>query len=55
LALDWSGLKSIEHKRILYLNVEDKRLRLRTEHLDLILQAYREPYPNLDLGQCYFF
>jgi predicted AAA+ superfamily ATPase len=47
--------QSIDHKRILYLNFEDERLRLRTEDLDLILQAYRELYPDLDLSQCYFF
>ena len=45
----------IDHRRILYVNFEDERLRLRTEDLDLILQAYRELYPELDLSQCYFF
>ena len=47
--------QSIDSKRILYLNFEDERLQLRTEDLDLILQAYRELYPDLDLSQCYFF
>lgn len=47
--------QSIDPKRILYLNFEDERLRLRSEDLDLILQAYRELYPDLDLSQCYFF
>lgn len=40
---------------ILYLNFEDERLRLTTSDLDLILQAYRELYPNLDISKCYFF
>jgi hypothetical protein len=40
---------------ILYLNFEDERLKLETNDLDLILQAYRELYPNLDISGCYFF
>lgn len=47
--------QTIDNKRILYLNFEDERLRLGTKDLDLILQAYRELYPDLDLSQCYFF
>ena len=40
---------------ILYLNFEDERLRLTTDDLDFILQAYRELYPDLDISKCYFF
>ncbi len=40
---------------ILYLNFEDERLRLGAVDLDLILQAYRELYPNLDISKCFFF
>lgn len=47
--------QTLEVKCILYMNFEDERLTLRTEDLDLILQAYRELYPDLDLSQCYFF
>ena len=47
--------KSMDKRRILYLNFEDERLHLKAEDLDLILQAYRELYPDLDLSQCYFF
>ena len=38
-----------------YLNFEDERLRLTTDDLDFILQAYRELYPDLDISKCYFF
>ncbi len=42
-------------ERILYLNFEDERWDATSEDLDLILQAYQELYPNLDLAECYFF
>ena len=47
--------KGLSPENILYLNFEDERLRLTTSDLDLILQAYRELYPNIDLAKCYFF
>ena len=47
--------KGVSSELVLYLNFEDERLRLKTEDLDLILQAYRELYPNHDLSRCYFF
>lgn len=47
--------ETIPTEQIVYLNFEDERLDLATEELDLILQAYRELYPDLDLSQCYFF
>ncbi len=34
---------------------EDERLDLTTEELDLILQAYRELYPEIDLSKAFFF
>lgn len=40
-------------RNILYLNFEDERLDLKTGELDLILQAYRELYPDLNLKECY--
>lgn len=40
---------------ILYLNFEDERLKLTTDELDLILQSYRELYPNHIMTTCYFF
>jgi len=42
-------------KKILYINFEDERLTLDHDELDLILQAYQELYPKLDLTECYFF
>lgn len=47
--------KRVSPKQILYLNFEDERLKLLTEELDLILQSYRELYPNINLSKCYFF
>ena len=40
---------------ILYVNFEDERLELKTEELDLLLQAYQELYPDLLLETCSFF
>jgi len=45
----------IPKKNILYINFEDERLMLEQDQLDLILMAYQELYPRLDLGKCYFF
>ena len=42
-------------EQLIYLSFEDERLNLQTADLDLILQAYRELYPDRDLAQCYFF
>ncbi len=47
--------KEVLKEKILYLNFEDERLDLTPQTLDLILQAYRELYPELDLRECYFF
>ncbi len=45
----------IPKNQILFLNFEDERLELKVDELDLILQGYRELYPNQDLKKCYFF
>lgn len=47
--------QSLPVEKLIYLSFEDERLSLQAEDLDLILQAYRELYPDLDLTQCYFF
>ena len=47
--------KGIPSKRIFYLNFEDERLKLNSRELDLIIQSYREIYPDNDLSECYFF
>jgi len=41
--------------KILFLNFEDERLDLAIDELDLILQSYRELYPEQNLDECYFF
>lgn len=46
---------AIPIKLILYLNFEDERLDFRTDELDLILQAYRELYPDLAMKECHLF
>ena len=52
MGLVQSGIKQ---ERILYLNFEDERLQLRASHLDLVLQAYQELYPETKWKECYFF
>jgi len=46
---------NVPKRNILYINFEDERLTLDQNQLDLILQAYQELYPKLDLAECYFF
>ena len=47
--------KGISPENILYFNFEDERIDNTTFELDLILQAYRELYPNKNLKDVYFF
>lgn len=47
--------QGVSMDRILYVNFEDERLELKTEELDLLLQAYQELYPDLQVEGCYFF
>ena len=46
--------QGVARNRILYLNFEDERLELEGRH-DLIIEAYLELYPGLDLSLSYFF
>ena len=46
--------QGVARNRILYLNFEDERLELEGRH-DLIIEAYLELYPELDLSMSYFF
>lgn len=48
-------IRGIPKTRILYVNFEDERLDLKTDELDLLLQAFRELYPDTLLDTCYFF
>lgn len=47
--------QGVSAEQILYINFEDERLQLSSKELDLILQVYRELYPQLQLSNCYFF
>ncbi|NVM21095.1 MAG: ATP-binding protein [Desulfobacterales bacterium] len=46
--------QSVVPNQILYVNFEDERLELEGRH-DLIIEAYLELYPELDLSLSYFF
>lgn len=45
----------IAPERILYINFEDERLQVTSGDLDMILQAYQELHPHIELSDCYFF
>ena len=45
----------VKKKQLLYLNFEDERLAFTIDELEIILQAYRELYPEQKLSDCYFF
>lgn len=47
--------QNIPKEKILFLNFEDERLELSADELDLVLQSFRELYPEQDLKGCYFF
>ena len=47
--------KTIDKKRILFFNFEDERFELNQESLDLILQAYMELYPEIEMKDTYLF
>ncbi len=47
--------ESVAKEQIVFINFEDERLDLKVDELDLILQSYKELYPNLDLNNSYLF
>ena len=47
--------QGIPKEKILYFNFEDERIDFTPQTLDLILQAYRELYPDIELREVYFF
>lgn len=47
--------KTIPKEKIVYINFEDERFDLKLEELDVILQAYRELFPDINLNEVYFF
>jgi hypothetical protein len=48
-------LQKIDKTDLIFINFEDERLDLSSREADLLLQAYRELYPDHDLASCYFF
>jgi len=47
--------KGIAREKILFINFDDERLQFNPGNLDLILQAYRELYPDISLADIYIF
>jgi len=47
--------QTIDKKRILFFNFEDERFELNQENLDVILQAYMELYPEIEMKDTYLF
>jgi len=47
--------QGIPKKQIIYINFEDERLNFNQDNLDLILQAYRELYPEVNEKDIWFF
>ena len=47
--------EGINKRNVVYINFEDERLDMQQADLDLILQAYRELYPEIDLHNVWFF
>ncbi|MDM8524022.1 ATP-binding protein, partial [Desulfococcaceae bacterium HSG8] len=52
--MDEQQRRGLQRHQILYLNFEDERLELEGQH-DLILEAYWELYPDLDMAETFFF
>lgn len=47
--------ENISKENIIFINFEDERLNLKAEELDLIIQSYRELYPEKVIKEVYFF
>ena len=47
--------QTIPKKQILFFNFEDERFELNQESLDVILQAYMELYPHIEMENVYLF
>lgn len=47
--------KRIPGKQILYFNFEDERVQFQQDKLDILLQAWQELYPDVDLKKTWFF
>lgn len=54
--IDQLKKEGLAPEKIVFINFEDERLNLQQADLDLILQAYQELYPDIDLKEtCFFF
>ncbi|RUM50088.1 MAG: ATPase [Hydrogenothermus sp.] len=50
-----SLLKTLPIEKIVYINFEDERLDIKAEELNLLLEAYKELYPEIPLNEVFFF
>jgi len=48
-------IRTLAKENIIFLNLEDERLDFEVQDLDLIIQGYRELYPEKDISNCVFF
>jgi len=48
-------LKNVPIEKIIYINFEDERLDINVKDLGLILEAYKELYPEIPLNEVFFF
>ena len=55
LTIDKVLQSGIPIQHILFLNFDDERIPFETSEFDLILQAYRELYPGINMNEVYFF
>ena len=54
-SMNYLVAQGVARENIIFLNLEDERLILQTNQLDLILQGFSELYPDKKLSDCYFF
>ena len=48
-------LKNVPIEKIVYINFEDERLDINVKDLGLLLEAYKELYPEIPLNEVFFF
>ncbi len=48
--------QGVERERILWVSFDDERLvRMKSDDLDMIVEAYREMFPDINIGEVYIF
>ncbi len=55
LAMKELIISGTERQKIVFISFEDERLNFTSDNLDLIIQAYREIFPEQKLNEVYFF